>query len=74
MQEITINLSDEIFSIIKKRARKAIISQKKLVEDIVRRSMVSYKDTRSSIPRTKSDDTLVNIFSRERKGRKSKNK
>jgi hypothetical protein len=71
MPSITINLDDDVFSIIKKRAKSNLLSTKEQVEDIVRRSAVSYKnkDTRKAI---KPDDKLVSIFSRHKTGRKPK--
>lgn len=69
MSSITIDLDENLFKIVKRRAKRNLFSVKKQIEDIVRRSMLSYKDSGSS-SRTKVDDTLVNIFSREKRGRK----
>ena len=67
--KLTINLDDEEVKILKKRAKKNILTVKEQVEDIVRRSCLSYKKT-SGYKSIKVDDKLVGIFSRERRGRK----
>jgi len=72
MKSITIRLGDELYEEIKKRAKKNYLSVPELIEDIVRRSMISYK---GGIRRPiKIDDKLVAIFSRERRGRKKRKK
>jgi len=68
--KITISLDEEEVKILKKRANKNLLTIREQVEDIVRRSCVSSK--KSSYTTSKVDDELVNIFSRERKGRKRK--
>ncbi len=69
--KLTISLDDEEVKILKKRAKKNFLTVKEQVEDIVRRSCLSYKKT-SSYKSVKVDDKLVGIFSRERRGRKRK--
>ncbi len=72
MKSITIRFGDELYEEIKKRAKKNYLSVPELIEDIVRRSMISYK---GGIRRPiKIDDKLVAIFSRERRGRKKRKK
>jgi len=68
MADLTISLNDEEASILKKRAKKNLLTVKEQAEDIIRRSCLSYKKTTYSSE--KSDDALVNIFSRQKKGRK----
>ena len=70
--KITINLDDDEVKILKKRAKKNLFSLKEQVEDIIRRSCVTYKGGVSK--KIKIDDKLVAIFSRERRGRKKKSK
>lgn len=72
MPEITINLNDNIMNLVKRRAKKTLLSPKQLVEDIVRRSMLSYKDYGKLSPAINTDDKLLNIFSRARRSRKNK--
>jgi len=72
MKSITIRFSKELYEEIRKRAKKNYLSVPELIEDIVRRSMISYKGgVRRPI---KIDDKLVAIFSRERRGREKKKK
>jgi len=70
--KITIQLDDEEVTILEKRAKKNLMSLREQVEDIIRRSCVSTKTTTTS--RFKADDKLVEVFSRERRGRKKKKK
>ena len=72
MKSITIRFRDDLITEIKKRAKKNYVSQQELLEDIVRRSMLSYKGGIRRI--LKIDDKLVAIFSRDRRGRKKKKK
>ena len=72
MSEITIELDKKVFNILKKRARKSLLSPAELVKDVIRRSMLSYREDKSGIPKTNLDDNFVSIFSRERRGRKAK--
>jgi len=70
MAELTISLNDEESALLKKRAKKNLLTVKEQAEDIIRRSCLSYKKAQYSPPA--SDDALVGIFSREKKGRKKK--
>ena len=72
-ERISIKIDSELFSQLEKRAEKNHLSVREMAEDIVRRSMVSYKGGPSR-SRQKIDDKLVGIFSRERRGRKRKKK
>ena len=70
MSTISIRFGKELAKEIKKRAKKSFLSVPELIEDIVRRSMISYT---GGIRRTlKIDDKLVAMFSREKRGRKKK--
>ena len=71
--KLTISLDDKEVKILKKRGKKNILTLKEQVEDIVRRSCVSYSKTSDST-KTKIDDRLVEAFSRDRRGRKKKKK
>ena len=68
--KLTISLDEDEVKILKKRAKKNILTVKEQVEDIIRRSCISSKT--GGYKRVKVDDKLVGIFSRERKGRKKK--
>ncbi len=66
--EITVSLNEEEEKLLKKRAKKNLLTLREQVEDIVRRSCITYKEgTTSSV---NVDDKLVAIFSREKRGRK----
>ena len=71
MPSLTITLNDDVMRLLKKRADENLLNEREQIEDIIRRSMLSYKKT--SRERTiKIDDKLVSAFSRERRGRKRK--
>jgi hypothetical protein len=69
MPTLTINISEEIKSILSKRADKNLISLKEQIEEILRKSAVRTKTT-SSTTQSNIDDKLVAIFSRDSRGRK----
>lgn len=73
MKRFTVSLSDNEIKILKKRAKKNFLSLTEQIENIIRRSCVSYKGG-SIYKRVKPDDRLVQIFSREMRGRKKKRK
>jgi hypothetical protein len=56
--------------ILKKRAKKNLFSLREQIEDIIRRSCVTYKG--GGPKKIKVDDKLVAIFSREKRGKKKK--
>ena len=68
MPRITINLDEDVKKIINKRAKKNLFTLREQIEDILRKSAVR---TKSGTTTTffKSDDRLVGIFSRQKKGR-----
>ena len=71
MPSLTITLDEDVMKVLKKRADENLLSQREQVEDIIRRSMLSYRKT-SGEKTIKIDDKLVSAFSRERRGRKRK--
>lgn len=68
--KLTIELDDEEVKILEKRAKKNIFTLQEQVEDIIRRSCIM--SSQGSYQPIKCDDALVEVFSRERKGRKKK--
>ena len=70
---LTIDISDEEADILEKRAKKNYLDLKEQVEDIVRRSCISSKK-KANLKQIKTDDKLISIFSRERRGRKKTKK
>jgi hypothetical protein len=72
MPTFIIELTDEEIKLLEKRAKQNLTDSKKLAEDIIRRSLVSYKKSGYKTISGESDDKLINIFSRSKKGRKGK--
>lgn len=68
---ISVELTDDLYKKLKARASKNYQELDELLEDIIRRSMLSYKKNSSSSS-GKVDDALIPLFSREKKGRKKK--
>ena len=68
MTTISMQIDDDLSSSMKKRADKHFQTVSELCSDIVRRSMITYN--KKTVPKT--NDKLVQIFSRERRGRKKK--
>ena len=71
MAQITISVDNELLKVMEKRAKSSLMSVNELCDDIVTRSMLSWKN-RNVKKEVKTDDKLVNIFSRSRRGRKKK--
>jgi len=69
--KLTIILDKDEVKILTKRADKNYFNLKEQVEDIIRRSCVTYKKSQQ-YHTIKVDDKLVSIFSRMRRGRKKK--
>lgn len=71
MPTITISIDEDVQKVIAKRAKKNMLTVKEQVEEIVRQSAVrtKYGMTGSTL---KSDDALVDIFSRDKRGKKRK--
>ncbi len=67
--EITISLDDDEIKLLNKRAKKNLLTLKEQVQDIIRRSCISAKETPSGYE-PKIDDKLVEIFSRHKKGKR----
>jgi hypothetical protein len=69
---LSITLDKEEEKILKRRAKKNLMSIREQAEDIIRRSCVNSK--KNSKPHDPCDDKLVKIFSKQNKGRKPKKK
>ena len=68
MPKVTINLDKEEIKVLNAKAKKNLLSLTEHIENIIRLSVLrSKKRTYATI---KTDDKLIGIFSRERKGRK----
>lgn len=69
--KLTISLDEDEVKILKRRAKKNLLTLREQVEDIIRRSCIM---SRTGYRKFKVDDKLVAVFSRERRGRKKKKK
>lgn len=69
--QICIFLSDELISILEKRGKKNMLNISEQIEDILRRSCLTFKGGKAPKPE-KLDDRLVAIFSRQKKGKTKK--
>jgi hypothetical protein len=68
-EKIEIYLSKDTYELIRKRAKKNLLSVPEQIEDIVRRSCINAK-LKPINANEKIDDLLVGIFSRKKTGRK----
>ena len=71
MPTVTISIDAEVQKVIGKRAKKNMLTIKEQIEEIVRQSAVRTKFG-SKIEGIKADDRLVEIFSRYKRGRRSR--
>jgi len=66
--KLTVYLDSDVLKNLEKRAKKNMLNLHEQIEDILRRSVLSYK---KGYPQAiKVDDKFIEIFSRERRGRK----
>ncbi|MBS3075154.1 hypothetical protein J4429_01715 [Candidatus Pacearchaeota archaeon] len=68
---LTIDLTEEEVKILNKRGKKNYLKLKEQVEDIIRRSCINSKTT-GTANRFKADDSLIDIFSRQTRGKQRK--
>ena len=66
--KISVYLDSEVLKIIDKRAKKNMLTLNEQIEDILRRSCINMK--KGITKPVKCDDSLVAIFSREKRGRR----
>lgn len=69
--KITIDLSEDEVKILEDRAEKNLLDFKEQIEDIIRRSCIMGLN---KIKKFKCDDALVEVFSRDGRGRKKRKK
>lgn len=67
--QVCIFLSDDLLKTLERRAKKNMQTISEQIEDIIRKSCVSFKGG-TSTSNEKLDDKLVGIFSRKNTGRK----
>ncbi len=73
MTKLYLDVDSKLYRDLKTRAKKSYLEVEKLAEDILRRSMVTYKRSGGISGKSdKIDDALVRVFSRQKKGRKRK--
>lgn len=65
--QVTLFLSDELMSILEKRAKKNMFTVSEQIEDILRRSTINQSNKKSPYD-SKLDDTLIGLFSRKKTG------
>jgi len=70
MPQITIDIGEDVKKIINKRAKKNLLTLREQIEDILRKSAVRTKSGTSTS--FKVDDRLVEVFSRQKRGRPRK--
>jgi len=68
MPQITIDIDEKVHKVLSRRAKKNLMTVREQAEDIIRRSAASSKLQTTS---DKIDDTLVSVFSRNKRGRKN---
>lgn len=71
MATITISIDEEIQKIIGKRAKKNLLTIKEQIEEIIRQSAIRTKSG-ASISSVKADDRLIEVFSRNKRGKKKR--
>jgi hypothetical protein len=71
MATVTISIEEEVKKIIGKRAKKNLLTIKEQIEEIVRQSAVRTKSG-ASASSVKADDRLVEVFSRNKRGKKKR--
>ncbi len=64
-----VQIDSDVKKALESRAKKNYLELDELVSDILRRSVLSGKKNKNE---KITEDTLINIFSRSRKGRKAK--
>jgi len=69
--QVTLFLSDELMSILEKRAKKNMFTVSEQIEDILRRSTINQSNKKSPYD-AKLDDTLIGLFSRKNTGQGKK--
>ena len=68
MPTITISIDEKVKKVLEKRAKKNLMTLREQAEDIIRRSAANYKAGADPAPKT--DDRLVEVFSRHRRKKK----
>jgi hypothetical protein len=71
MPTLTVSIDEEVKKVIAKRAKKNMLSLKEQIEEIIRQSAIRTKSG-TGVSQVKIDDRLVEVFSRNKKGRKKK--
>ena len=72
MTKIYLELDKKLYNDLNNRAKKNYLEIEKIAEDIIRRSMITYKRSSANKIVDKTDDALIRVFSRQKKGRRGK--
>ncbi len=70
MPAITVSIDEKVKKILEKRAKKNLMSLREQAEDIIRRSAANYKLGMQT--NVKVDDRLVEIFSKNKRGKRKR--
>ena len=70
-KSVNLRLDSLLYNELEKRAKKEFLQVDELIEDIIRRSMLTYKRGIASGDK-KEDDKIIGICSRSKRGRKRK--
>lgn len=70
-KSVSLKIDSVLYNELEKRAKKEFLEVDELIEDIIRRSMLTYKKG-ALMGNEKVDDKLIGIFSRSKRGRKKK--
>ena len=66
--KVCVYLDDEAIKMLEKRAKKNMFTLPEQIEDVLRRSCLSFK--KEKLPKENIDDMLVSLFSRRKYGKK----
>ena len=70
-KSVSLKIDSELYNELEKRAKKEFLEVDELIEDIIRRSMLTYRKG-ALMGNEKVDDKLIGIFSRSKRGRKKR--
>lgn len=65
---VTLEIDSDLFKVLERRAKQNFMTLRELIEDIIRRSMLSYRGGAKT--EDKVDDALIGIFSRKKRKQK----
>ena len=72
-RSLTLEIDSDEMKVLEQRAKQNFMSPRELAQDIIRRSMLSYRGGKAK-QGIAADDMFVNVFSREKRGRRKLSK